>query len=307
MKVVVSSVLILFILVALGYGIGKRKIIRPECASDLSSFLVKIAMPVTVFLSMQMEYKPELAAEGVRIFIAAFIFHFFCLLVGMAAVRLCSVKSEDRGVWLFVSLFSNNGFMGFPLALAIYGNDGLFLMSIANVVTNFLIFSIGVRLLTRGKNISEKLNIRKMFVNNINIAVVLGLICYFSQIRLPQLMLNTLDYVGRITAGLSMIVVGLSLSKMDARQMFRGKNVWLLTAVRLAVIPALTILILKLLPGMKGGMTAGILVLMSGLPSASTVTIISEQYHLDNPLASKAIFMTTLLCIATIPAVMLFV
>lgn len=307
MSVVFNSVLMLFVLVALGYVIGKRKIIRSECASDLSTFIIKVTMPVTVFLSMQMEYEQRLAIEGIKIFFLAFAFHFFCLLIGLLFAKICRIPQEERGTWLFVCLFSNNGFMGFPLGLAIYGNDGLFLMSIANVVTNILIFSLGLLLLTRGHQVSEKISFRKMFVNNINIAVVLGLICYVGQIQLPDLVLDTLNYVGRITAGLSMIVVGLSLSRLNAREMLKGRTVWYLTAVRLIIIPAAVILVMKMLPWLQGSMTSATLILMAGLPSASSVSIISEQYHLNNPLASKSIFLTTLFCLVTIPLVMLFV
>ncbi len=176
---------------------------------------------------MQMEYDATLVRDGIVIFILAVVFHLVCMLVGIVTARLLKVPEQEKGIWVFVCMFSNNGFMGFPLALTLYGKSGMFLMSIANVVTNFLIFSVGVRFMLMGYEIKEKINLRKMVVNNINIAVVLGLICYFSQVRLPGMILDTLEYVGNITAGLSMIVVGLSMAKLDIRQMLKGRNAYL--------------------------------------------------------------------------------
>ena len=301
MAVVIQSVAVLFILIALGFCIGKKKMFGNESISQLSDFLVKVALPVTVFNSMQMDYDPELVAGGIEIFFITIGFHLASLLLGFGAARLFHIESAQKGVWLFVCMFSNNGFMGFPLALAIFGNEGMFFMSIANVVSNFLIFSLGVYLLTMGHEIKERPGLKKMVLNNINIAVVLGLICYISQIPLPGILTQALDYIGSITAGLSMIVVGLSLSKMNAAKMFSGKNVYLLSAMRLIVIPALVTVICRLIPGNGQNVMPGVIVLMAALPSPSSVTIISEQYHIETQLGAKIVFLSTLFCLVTVP------
>lgn len=306
MSVVIQSVSVLFLLIALGYVIGRKKMFSSESISQLSDFLVKVALPVTVFNSMQMEFNQALVITGIKIFCITIIFHLASLLLGFAGARLFHIKKQELGVWLFVCMFSNNGFMGFPLASAIYGNEGMFLMSIANVVSNFLIFSLGVYFLTSGHDISAKPGLRKMIINNINIAVVLGLLAYFTQICLPEFLTQTLTYIGNITSGLSMIVVGLSLSKMNAGKMFSGRSAYLLSAMRLLAIPTITAIICQLVFSDGERIMSGIIILMSALPSPSSVTIISEQYHIQNELGSKIVFLSTLFCMITIPVFMIF-
>ncbi len=304
MSVIIQSVTVLFLLIALGYYLGKRKMFGSESLSQLSDFLVRVALPVTVFNSMQMDFDPQLAAGGIKIFFVTILFHLASLGLGLAAARVFKISAREKGVWLFVCMFSNNGFMGFPLASAIYGNEGMFLMSIANVVSNFLIFSLGVYFLTKGHDLKAKPGMKKMIFNNINIAVVLGLISYAGQLRLPAVLTETLGYIGNITSGLSMIVVGLSLAKMDARKMFQGRSAYLLSAMRLIVVPALTVLLCR---GLTGGVNimTGVIVLMSALPSPSSVTIISEQYHIETELGSKIVFLSTLFCLITLPLFMI--
>lgn len=222
----------------------------------------------------------------------------------MLAVKVLKIPERDKGVWLFVSMLSNNGFMGLPLALSLFGNEGMFLMSISNVVTNFLIFSVGIKLLTQGYPVKEKINLKKMVINNINIAVILGLISYFTQMKLPEMVTGTLGYVGSITAGLSMITVGLSMSKVNVSEMLKFGNAYGLTALRLLVMPILTICILKILPFKVEGLLLGTIILMSALPSPSAVSIIAEQYHTNTALGSKMIFLTTLMCLVTVPIFM---
>lgn len=304
MNIVISSVVILFVLIFLGYFIGKKGIIRKDCAPDLSSLILQVTMPVTVFCSMIRQSDLGLLNKIWQIMLMALIFHLVSGLIGLIVVRSMKLPPQEQGIWIFNFMFSNNGFMGFPLGLAIWGNDGLFLMAVANVVSNFLIFSIGLKMLTRNYPVKEKINLKKMVVNNINIAVVIGFIFYIGQIHLPDQVMDLLNYISNITAGLSMIVVGLSLSRMQIRDVFSNKRMFGLAAIRLLGIPMLCVLVLSLLPIHVDPMLKTILILMSALPAASSQTILAEQYGTNTSDAGRAIFITTLFCVVTIPVVM---
>ena len=261
-------------------------------------------MPATVFNAMQMEYDPELLHRGVEILLFSLVFYAVSMIIGFAAVRIFSVPAKERGVWLFVSSFSNNGFMGLPLALSLYGNEGVFLMSIMNMIANLLIFSAGVKMLTDGYSITEKLSLKKMLFTNINIAVVLGLIFYINQWTLPKVLADSLSYLGSITSGLSMIVVGLSMAKLNFRKMFAGGRNYILTAIRLVLLPLITLAVIRTAGRSLDPMIAGTLLLSAGLPSPSAASIITEQYHTNTDLGAKMIFLTTLFCLVTIPLLM---
>lgn len=301
MYVILSRVVILFALIFLGFFIGKKGIIRKDCTPDLSNFLVKITLPATVFLSMVRPFNEDLMQQSIWIFFAAILFHIAFMLLGLLLVIVLKIPEKSRGVWVFVCMFSNNGFMGFPMALSVYGDDGMFLMAIANVVSNFLIFSLGMKLLTKYYPIKEKISLKKMVVNNINIAVAAGLIFYLFQIPLPEMITDMLTYVGDLTAGLSMIVVGLSLSRIELRTVMKGKDVWMISVVRLVAVPLITACVLKMIPALDGKLMGKILVMMAALPAASSASILTEQYGTNTELAAKTVFVSTLFSIVTIP------
>ena len=304
MQIIINSVLTLFLLIFLGCLLGKKNIVSTDYASGLSNFIVKVTMPATVFNAMQMEYDPELLHRGVEILIFSLVFYAASMALGFIAVRLFRVPEKERGVWLFVASFSNNGFMGLPLAMSLYGNEGVFLMSIMNMIANLLIFSAGVKMLTAGYPLKEKLSVKKMLLTNINVAVVLGLIFYINQWTLPTVLGSALDYLGSITSGLSMVVVGLSMAKLDIKSMFKGHSNYIITALRLVVIPLITLALIRTLGRGLDPVIAGTLLLTSGLPSPSAVSIIAEQYHTNVDLGARMIFLTTLFCMVTVPLFM---
>ncbi len=249
-------------------------------------------------------FEKELVQQSGMILAAAFIMHLGGLVLGLIVIKLFHPPQSNHGVWIFSCMFMNNGFMGFPLVLSIYGDEGLFLMVFANIITNLLMFSFGIKLLTRGYAVGRTVSLKKMFVNNINIAVVIGLIFYFFQIPVPELATDLLTYIGNLTAGLSMIVVGLSLSRINLNNVFQGRDVWIATVMRLLVMPILTIVVMKLLFNGSNLMMPKVLVLMSALPIASAISIISEQYKTNTDLAAKTVFVSTLCSLVTIPLMM---
>ena len=303
MNLVTQNVVVLFAFVFLGFFLGKTHVVHDDCAPDLSNFLVKVTLPVTVFCSMLRPCQLTLLHDSALILMLMVVFHLLSMLIGAIAVRLGGITGPQAGVWVFVCMFCNNGFMGFPLAQSLYGDDGLFLMAIANVVSNLLIFSVGALLLTHGKN-GIHLKGRQLFYNNINIAVVLGAVFYLTQWQLPELALSILQPLGGLTGPLSMIVVGLSASRYEVKKMLQNKAIYALASIRLLFIPLLTAGIVHLLPFRSDSLIPALLILTAALPAPSSSTIILEQHHLDTQTAAQAIFLSTLGSLVTIPLMM---
>lgn len=304
MSVVASSVFILFALIFLGFFMGKGGVVRQDAAPDFSNLVLKVTMPVTVFLSIVDQQGNGNFASYLQMFLASCVLHAGCFVLALLAVRILRIPQKDRGVWIFSCMLSNNGFMGLPLALSVFGSEGMFMMAMGNIITNLLIFSVGVKLLTKGYDSAGRISVRQMFVNNINIAVVLGFVFLIFNLPVPDLLDDLLGYIGNITSGLSMIVCGLSLSRLQIREVFADKRMFLLPVVRLLLIPLAVMAVLAVLPFELDTSVRSILILTACLPSASAQSMISEQYHGNTAGASRAVFLTTLFSVITVPLVM---
>ena len=300
MNLVVQNVAILFTFVFLGFFVGKLGIIDHSSTPDLCNFLLKVTLPATVFCSMLRPFELTMLHDSALILGLMIGYHLLCMLIGALAVRAGHISGPKAGVWVFVCMFCNNGFMGLPLGQSLYGNYGLFLMAVANVISNLLIFSVGALLLTHGKN-GIRLSGRQLLYNNINIAVALGAVFYFTQWQVPAFPLTILQQLGGLTGPLSMIVVGLSASRYEVKKMFQDRSIYVLTAIRLLLITAG---IVHLLPFRTGSIIPALLILTAALPAPSSSTIILEQHHMDTETAAQAIFLSTLFSLVTVPLMM---
>ncbi len=307
MSVVVTSVIILFALIFLGFFLGKGHVIQHESIPDLSNLIIKVTMPVTVFLSI-VEQQGERNFSAIwQMLLASAVLYAISFLITLLTVRLLRVPEQERGAWLFSGMISNCGFMGLPLSLAIFGSQGMFYMAIGNIIGNMLIFSVGTIFLTRHYSVTGKIGLRDMLFNNINIAVVVGLIFWLANIPLPAFASQLLNYLGNITSGLAMLVVGLSLSRLAFKDVFADRKMYFLPVLRLLIVPLVVVLIFRLIPFEINPVVEGAIMLTASLPAASAQSMITEQYHTNTAAASRAVFITTLFSVVTVPLMMMLI
>lgn len=302
MKLVFINVLILFILMFIGYILGKRGTIAHSSINDLTNLLIDVSIPATIIVSMIRPYSPELMKDTVRVLVIILIYHLGIAAASYLLTKILKVDDKKRGAWIFAMVFSNNGFIGYPLMYAIYGQEGLFIMAMGNIVQNVLIFSLGVKMITMNYELDEKIRLKNILLTRQNLAIVIGMTLFISQIPVPGVIVSLLTYLGNLTAPLSMIVVGLSLSRYNVKNMFTDSEAYRMTIFRMIIIPMIILIGFKL-----GGVSANkdlpfaILFYTAALPSPALTSIMAERYNTSAEFSSRCVFITTIASVVTVP------
>ena len=233
-----------------------------------------------------------------KIIIYGVIIHI--VLIVFSKLVYFKLPQGKKGIAKFVTLFANSGFMGYPVLKGIYGSTGVFYCSILGIVINLFMFSYGIMVLTEeGTGIFRQL--KKIIFNPAIVATILGIIIFMSGIKIPNVIGLTINSVGSMTSPLSMIIVGVMLGETNIKTAFSGKLVYILTFIRLIVVPVILFFVLKFLGAPN--LTINIIVLLEALPVASNTAVLSFQYGGDNTLAVKSIFVSTVFSIVTIPLI----
>lgn len=85
--------------------------------------------------------------------------------------------------------------------------------------------------------------------------MVTGLILFVAQPTLPSVVTGTIGYIADANTALAMIILGFYLSKVRLRDLFVSARLYVVSAVRLLVVPAVTVLIFLLFPFARGEIT----------------------------------------------------
>jgi predicted permease len=295
---VFSQIIVLFLIMIVGYFCGTKKIITREVHRGLSELLLDVTIPFMIVASFNYDFSWEMLKRAGVLLFYSFVMYFG--LIFLSKVLYFKYPPSTKGVLKFISVFSNCGYMGYPVIESIYGKIGIFYASIFNIPFNILAYTLGEMLFTGNKDFKA---LKKSLVNPGNAAICIGLFLFIFSIKLPYPIQEALDTIGGTTTPLSMLIVGSMLAEMEVKELFKGFELYYGSIIRLIATPLLVYSFLKLIG--VSGMDLGIPVLIAAMPAAANSVIFATRYGGDSEFASKMIFITTVLSVVTIPLILL--
>ena len=287
----------MYILIFLGYYCYKKKLVTDEGSKDIGKLLLNIVIPVVILSNFCVRKTAETTKELVYSILISLI----CMIISVL-ISIFIYHKKNR-IDEFSSAFSNAGFIGIPLVQATLGDHAVFYISMMIVLVNVLQWTYGVYTITDDKSY---INIRKITSNPIVIAVIAGIVLYFCNIELPELLSKIFSIISAINTPLAMIVSGVYLAQSDLLDMLKKKETYLLSATRLVLIPAISVLIVKLIPFGDIDLKTAIL-LAAACPVGSNVAIFAQQYGNDYHRGIENVCVSTILSILTLPLIAAFI
>lgn len=298
MQEVITPVTMLMLLLLIGLILGRAGIFGREFNRGLSFFLLKLTLPCLIIISMQRPFTPELANAGFITLGVSLGLYTLISLASFPLVRIFSDLPERKNIYQFVLIFSNVGFMGFPLMESLWGRESIFLGAIFNAFFNFFVFSVGILILRQGKSCQERPWVE--VISNPGIwATLVGFLLFLFSIKLPSPVFKTLDMIGGLTTPLSMILIGSALALSSIRESWKNLNLWLLALVRLLLLPLAVWGLMVLFQVPRD--VSRVAILLTAMPAAANTTLLAHEYTEHPGLASQSVLVTTSLAFLTIP------
>ena len=296
-------VLLFAALLVPGFVLGKAGAIKGESMLSFSNILMYVAMPFLVFSKL---LEIDIACIGpCEILIAAILpiaLEFLLLLI--CKVFFKGDKASSRAA-SFCSIFPNCGFLGIPLAAAMWPEkpEIVLYISVFNVVSTFLLLTLGVYILSGDK---KEISLKKTLISPIFFAIVLGVIV--SLCDLAETVPNIKTYsvtLAQLTTPLAMITLGYELSKMNLIKMWTNARVYISSMVKLVISPLITFAILAFMKfvlkmGIGEGISSAMLV-ATAVSTAASAPSMAQKYNAGSEQAATITLANTLLCIVTLP------
>lgn len=307
LTVLFSNLVGLFMLIGVGFLAVRLNILPAQAAKPMSALLMKITVPATVVSSMIRPFDPAFFRQGViMLVLGTAIFALFSVL-SLGLSRLCRVPQGRRGMWSCCATYCNNGFMGFPVALAVLGEEGLALTVILAIPFNLMVYSVGAKMVcmdVTGSDSAPAISWGKVLFSAVNVATVLGVVLYVTQLPVPEAILTPVRHLSNVTTPLSMLIIGMNLSQGSLADVVRDRDAFTASGVRLVLFPLLAWAIMRCIPGLNSLVMAAALLNLS-MPTLAASALMGEEYGGCVQLASRTIFLSSLMCIVTIPLISL--
>ncbi|MDD2334894.1 MAG: AEC family transporter, partial [Mesotoga sp.] len=295
MTEIVSKVLTFFVLIGIGFILRRTNLVDDLFTKGVSRFVLYVTLPALIVDSMNFEYSYEMFSNSVILLIAGGALYLILWLMGVVSSKILRLTGDTRSVFLYAVLFGNVAYMGYPVVELIIGKEGVFYSAVFNIWFNVLTWTVGVRIMSREAGSST----RKAFLNPGMISVFIGLILFFTPLKLPLFLDEALALLGQSTVPLAMVVAGIILASAKLSTILKSRTVIFYSLVKLCIAPVIVFFLLSAVE--MPTMVEKILINMSAMPAAANTSIFARIFDSDYELSSKLIASSTLFSMITIP------
>lgn len=291
----IEVILIPALMILLGFFLKQKSFLDDNARDILSKIVLYIALPSMIFINLKdanisqnMLFLPVLGVvTSFILFIAAYLY--------------CRARNySKRTAWtiMIASSIMNTGFIGFPVSLGVFGNEGFLNAMFFDLSTSVMIVIYGVILAKEFGG--DKWEVIRNTVTFIPLwAVIFGLIFNVFNIPLFYVAENILNYFAQATIPMIMIAIGLSLDYRNVKDCLSDSIA--VSAFKLVLSPAIMFALVLLLN--IRGMAFNIAILEAGMSTAGNSLVLAVQYDLDTDMMSSFIFTTVVLSVFTLTVI----
>ena len=299
-----SSVAIFVALAIPGYLLVKTKTLKVEQSLPLSKLLMWVGMPFLILsstLGLDLKDKTLLTGMGLSIAITIGYVAVWFFLTALLTKREGGIKKQ--GMVRFCMMFSNNGFLGLPLAAAVLGegSDAYSYLVVSNVLTNLLMYTIGVYFISGEK---KSISLKKVILNPVFISFVVGIA--FNLLNVVDFVPQVLTYSNHlkgIVTPVSMVVLGMKMGGVKMSSLFTKPKTYFISLFKLVLVPVGAVALAYFLGkwSVAGVALAFAMLIAFGTPTAGLASTFADAYDGDTEGAAVYTLGTTLLSVASLP------
>jgi predicted permease len=307
-QVIAEQIIIAGIIVLVGAIGSWFKVINEDMRFSISRLVFNITLPLLIVTTVsRMDMSQEVLVNGVW---AAFfsVLSFGLMYVGgKVSAKIFRLPERSAVIHELHTMFGNIVFLGFPLIVALYPNEeALLYATIYYMVSSFMQWTYAVFRLKGQKDVPLRERFRNLLNPN-TVAFVVGIVMFFVQVKLPDIVHTPLSGIGKATSPLALLYIGSTLARTSLKGAMKRGDIYLLSLNKLLIVPVILLLIINLtvtqLGVELGEMAKTIIVLETAMPCMSMIVIMAKAYGAADDRASENVFLTTVLSLVTLPLV----
>lgn len=288
-----QQVLILFLLVAAGYVLGRIGVMNEKGGKVCSDLALLLATPCVIIQSFQRPFGTQVLLDVLLALGVALALHLVAVVIAQLLYRR---KTERHAVYRTAIVLSNAGFMGLPLQQAVLGSDAVLFGATYVVAMNLALWSYGTLMLDKS---GERIPLRKMLISPGLIGLLIGLLLFVCRVALPEVILTPVQHIGNLNTPLPMLFTGYYLSRVDIKAALRRLENYGVLATRLVVVPVVGVALMYLC-GIRGDLLASMAIAVSA-PTAVATAMFADRYKGDTETAVNLVAISTVFSLITMP------
>lgn len=294
----IEAIMVPTLMMCFGYVLKRKSFFKKSDRELLASIVFYITLPSMIFINMS---KASISQDMLFLPILSFTTSLILIVISYIYCKIRNYSKKTTWAIIIASSIMNTGFIGFPVCLGVFGNEGFINAVFFDMATTAMVVIYGV-ILAKEFGGDGKAVVKKIITFIPLWAVVFALIFNVFSVPLPYVADQILNYLGQATIPLIMFCLGISLEFGNIGQNICDSIV--VSVIKLVFAPAIIFVLLSLF-NIKG-MAFNVGVLEAGMSTAMNALVLSGIYGLDEDFMASLIFTNVILSIFSLTVIISF-
>ncbi len=303
LSVMLQQMGVICILVAIGILLEKNGVVDTLTSRKISAIVVDVCNPALIMASILDGNVTATHADLIRAAILGAAFYALLILIGLILPHILRVPYDKRKFYNLMCVYTNTGFLGIPIARAILPANAILYVIVVNVFYSLLFYTHGMAVMDSGSERPLDRAIHPLHIFNAGtVMALLSLVVFWFSLTPPPIIANTIEYIGNANVFLSMLLLGVSISRSKIGDSVKDLRIWLFIALRLVLLPVFIVIVMRHMAFDKDAILG--MCLMAAVPVGNLPLIQAEKKGMDTTILSSSIAVTTVISIITITVLM---
>lgn len=246
------QMLMMFSLIAVGFILRKKNILPENSDKTMAKLETFIFVPALSLFTQMTKCTVQSFKENYVLIFYGLVIVLCAIAVSYPLSRLFVKRGEEtsyqRNIYKYALTFGNYGYVGNFIILGVWGADFFYKYSLFVFLVGILCSGWGMYILIpKDKGASLLQNLKKGLIQPPLIALVVGMAIGLLNLRpyIPDFVISALDNAGKCQGPVAMVLAGVVIGGYNFKKLLTNVKVYIATLLRLIVLPACIMLVLK--------------------------------------------------------------
>lgn len=301
---------VLFI-IAIGVALTKKGWFGSDMSAVFSKLVMKVSLPLYMLCQMEKDFTHDSLIRIAPDLILPFASIFLAYIVGRIAAKVLHIRRERQGVFVTCFFIANTIFIGLPVNLALFGTQSVPSVMLYYMANTTMFWTLGIYHIVNdsqgGKGnmpLFSAQTIKKVFSPPL-MGFLIGLVFVLANIKLPNFLLTSFQYVGNMATPMSLLVIGIEMAGISLSDIHWDRDVVGALIGRFLVCPACVLALLPFIPVTP--MSAQVFTMQASMPAMTQMTVVAKSIGADVRYSTQVTFITVVMGIVVISLYMFIV
>lgn len=294
----------LFTLIIVGYVLIKAKLVPDNSSTVLSKLENILFVPCLMLGTFAKNFTPYKISGYAFALVTSFVIAFIILPFALLIPRLLTKDQFTRNIYTYGLEFANFGFLGNAVVSAVFPDIfAEYLVFTMPLYIMIYVWAVPVLLIPSGEHKGGILASLKNLANPMFVGVIIGIIIGVFSIKLPSFLDSVITVSGNCMSPVAMLLTGMTVAAADLRKILTNIGIYVLTFIRLIVIPLVLIGVLRIIPDFIPVSVQICAVCSVATPLGLNTVVVPGAYGKDTSIAAGMAVISSFFSCLTVPVV----